>query len=106
MGFGPNRRARASLSGLAQRVCKSLQVLLEKLLPHSPKTVHHLQLRIVKAFYEIFSMVLIMSSMPYDLEARDITGIPLACTKCNDTFETDSDYVVHFDERHAGIGQE
>jgi hypothetical protein len=57
----------------------------------------------MKAFYQIFSMILIMSSssLPYISEDRDNTGIPVACSKCNETFETDSDYVVHYNERHA-----
>jgi uncharacterized C2H2 Zn-finger protein len=50
-------------------------------------------------------MVLIMSSssIPFFSEDRDNTGIPVACSKCNETFETDSDYVVHYNERHADI---
>jgi uncharacterized C2H2 Zn-finger protein len=49
-------------------------------------------------------MVLIMSSfIPYRSEDRDNTGIPAVCSKCNETFETDSDYVVHYNERHADI---
>jgi uncharacterized C2H2 Zn-finger protein len=44
------------------------------------------------------------SSMPYISEDRDSTGIPAVCSKCNETFETDSDYVVHYNERHANIG--
>jgi hypothetical protein len=56
----------------------------------------------MKVFYHIFSMILIMSSsLPYISEDRDNTGIPVACSKCNETFETDSDYVVHYNERHA-----
>ena len=43
------------------------------------------------------------SSMPYISEDRDNTGIPAVCSKCNETFETDSDYVVHYNERHANI---
>jgi uncharacterized C2H2 Zn-finger protein len=49
-------------------------------------------------------MVLIMSSfIPYMSEDRDNTGIRAVCSKCNETFETDSDYVVHYNERHADI---
>ena len=56
----------------------------------------------MKVFYHIFSMILIISSsLPYTSEDRDNTGIPVACSKCNETFETDSDYVVHYNERHA-----
>jgi hypothetical protein len=56
----------------------------------------------MKVFYHILSMILIMSSsLPYISEDRDNTGIPVACSKCNETFETDSDYVVHYNERHA-----
>ena len=56
----------------------------------------------MKVFYPILSMILIMSSsLPYISEDRDNTGIPVACSKCNETFETDSDYVVHYNERHA-----
>ena len=48
----------------------------------------------MKVFYHIFSMVLIMSSsLQYISEDRDNTGIPVAWSKCNETFETDSDYV-------------
>jgi hypothetical protein len=60
----------------------------------------------MKVFYQIFSMGSIMSSMPYISEDRDETGIPVACSKCNETFETDSDYVVHYNERHADIGRD
>jgi hypothetical protein len=57
----------------------------------------------MKVFYQISSMILIMSSssMPNISEDRDNTGVPVACSKCNETFETDSDYVVHYNERHA-----
>jgi hypothetical protein len=56
-------------------------------------------------FYHISSMILIMSSstMPNISEDRDNTGIPVTCSKCNETFETDSDYVVHHNERHAKL---
>ena len=61
----------------------------------------------MKVFYEISSMILIMSSsssVPYtSQEDRDNTGIPVTCSKCNETFESDSDYVVHYNERHADI---
>lgn len=60
----------------------------------------------MKAFYQIFSMILTMSSttsIPYISEDRDDTGIPVTCSKCNETFETDSDYVIHYNERHAEI---
>jgi hypothetical protein len=57
----------------------------------------------MKVFYQISSIVLIMSSslMPNISEDRDNTGVPVTCSKCNETFETDSDYVVHYNERHA-----
>ena len=57
----------------------------------------------MKVFYQISSIVLIMSSssMPNIPEDRDNTGIPVACSKCNETFETDSDYIVHYNDRHA-----
>lgn len=42
--------------------------------------------------------------MQYVSKDRDDTGVPVACSKCNETFETDSDYMVHYNERHAGIG--
>jgi uncharacterized C2H2 Zn-finger protein len=45
------------------------------------------------------------SSMP-KISDRDDTGIPVTCSKCNETFQTDSDYVVHYNELHAGIGPE
>jgi uncharacterized C2H2 Zn-finger protein len=32
---------------------------------------------------------------------RDNTGIPVACSKCNETFQTDSEYMVHYNETHA-----
>jgi hypothetical protein len=53
-------------------------------------------------------MVPIMSSssspsIPYISEDRDNSGIPVACSKCNETFQTDSDYVMHYNERHAEI---
>ena len=58
---------------------------------------------LMKVFYQISSMILIMSSssMPNISEDRDNTGIPVTCSKCNETFETDSDYVVHYNERHT-----
>ena len=51
-------------------------------------------------------MISIMSSFtPQDIPGdRDNTGIPVACSKCNETFETDSEYVVHYNESHAEIG--
>jgi uncharacterized C2H2 Zn-finger protein len=36
-------------------------------------------------------------------EDRDNSDIPVTCSKCNETFETDSDYVIHYNERHAEI---
>jgi hypothetical protein len=61
----------------------------------------------VKVFYQIFSIVSITSSsassMPYIPKDRDNTGIPVTCSKCNETFETDSDYVIHYNERHTEV---
>lgn len=60
----------------------------------------------VKLFYQIFYMISVMSSsssMPYISEDRDNSGIPVTCSKCNEIFETDSDYVVHYNEMHAEI---
>jgi uncharacterized C2H2 Zn-finger protein len=47
-----------------------------------------------------------MSSSPSSLtphisKEHDDTGIPVTCSKCNETFQTDSDYVIHYNERHA-----
>jgi hypothetical protein len=56
----------------------------------------------MKVFYLIFSMISIMSSsIAHISEERDDTGIPVTCSKCNGTFQTDSDYVVHYNETHA-----
>ena len=46
------------------------------------------------------------SSSSYISEDRDKTGIPVTCSKCNETFQKDSDYVAHYNERHANIGPE
>jgi uncharacterized C2H2 Zn-finger protein len=43
------------------------------------------------------------SSIPYISEDRDNSGIPVTCSKCNEIFQTDSDYVIHYNERHAMI---
>ena len=43
------------------------------------------------------------TSIPYISEDHDDTGIPVTCSKCNETFPTDSDYVVHYNETHAKI---
>jgi hypothetical protein len=54
-------------------------------------------------------MTSILSSPPYVThlsENRDDTGTPVACSKCNETFKTESDYVIHYNETHAGIGSE
>jgi uncharacterized C2H2 Zn-finger protein len=40
--------------------------------------------------------------MPRVARDRDDTGIPVACSKCNETFQTDSEYMVHYNEAHAG----
>jgi hypothetical protein len=60
----------------------------------------------MKVFYYIFSLVPIMSSsssIPYISEDRDNSGIPVTCSKCNETFQTDSDYVIRYNQRHAEI---
>lgn len=44
--------------------------------------------------------------MTHFSEDRDDAGIPVTCNKCNETFKTDSEYVVHYDEMHAEIGPE
>jgi hypothetical protein len=36
-------------------------------------------------------------SIPRD---RDASGIPLVCSKCNETFESDTDYLAHFKEHN------
>lgn len=51
----------------------------------------------LKFFYWISSILLAMSST----EDRNNTGIPVACSKCNETFQSDSEYVVHYNEMHA-----
>ena len=43
------------------------------------------------------------SSMPYISKDRDETDIPVTCSKCNETFQSDSDYVIHYNESHAEI---
>jgi hypothetical protein len=61
----------------------------------------------LKAFYQILYMISTMSSpstsIPYISEECNNTGIPVTCSKCNETFPTDSDYVVHYNETHAEI---
>jgi len=44
-----------------------------------------------------------MSEIPQ--KDRDNTGVPVACSKCNETFDTDSDYLEHYNEIHAGISR-
>ncbi len=54
-------------------------------------------------------MISIMSSpstISHISEDRDDTGIPVTCSKCNETFQTDSDYVVHYNEIHAEISSQ
>ncbi len=46
------------------------------------------------------------SSMPYISEEREYTGIRVTCSKCNKTFQTDSEYVIHYNERYDEIGLE
>ena len=64
----------------------------------------------MKVFYQIFSMISIMSSSSSSIshvsEDRDDTGIPVTCSKCNETFQSDSDYIVHYNEMHAEIDPE
>ena len=43
------------------------------------------------------------SSILHISEDRDDTGIPVTCSKCNETFQTDSDYVVHYKEMHTEL---
>jgi hypothetical protein len=63
----------------------------------------------LKAFYQILYIISTMSSsssstsIPHISEERNDTGIPVTCSKCNETFPTDSDYVVHYSEMHAEI---
>ena len=45
-------------------------------------------------------------SVTYISEGRDDTGVPVTCSKCNEIFQTDSDYVVHYNEMHAKIDPE
>ena len=52
------------------------------------------------------SLIMSSSSSTYISEDRDKTGIPVTCSKCNETFQKDSDYVAHYNERHANIGPE
>lgn len=49
----------------------------------------------LKFFYWIFATFPAMS------KDRDDTGIPVACSKCNETFQSDSEYMVHYNEIHA-----
>jgi len=68
---------------------------------------HNLKIPEMKPFYEIFYIFSIMSSpatISHISRDRDDTGIPVTCSKCNETFQTDSDYVVHYNEIHAEIG--
>jgi uncharacterized C2H2 Zn-finger protein len=44
------------------------------------------------------------SMMSHISEERDDTDIPVACSKCNETFQSDSEYVEHYNSMHAGIG--
>jgi uncharacterized C2H2 Zn-finger protein len=43
-----------------------------------------------------------MSSMPHVSKEHDDTGVPVACSKCNEVFSTDTDYVLHYNDNHAG----
>jgi|GEM_PF-5607229 len=47
-----------------------------------------------------------MSSSPSIPAERDVTGIPVACSKCNQIFESEGDYVVHYNELHAATSLE
>jgi uncharacterized C2H2 Zn-finger protein len=46
-------------------------------------------------------MTMSSPSIPHVSEDRDDTGIPVTCGKCNEIFQTDSDYVMHYNEMHA-----
>jgi hypothetical protein len=47
-----------------------------------------------------------MSASPRIPEERDVTGVPVTCSKCNELFESESDYVVHYNAMHAATGPE
>jgi hypothetical protein len=68
----------------------------------------------MKSFYQILYIISVMSSSSsssssttsYISKDRDDTGVPVTCSKCNEIFQSDSDYVVHYNELHADIGPE
>ena len=68
----------------------------------------------MKSFYQILYIISVMSSSSsssssttsYNSKDRDDTGVPVTCSKCNEIFQSDSDYVVHYNELHADIGPE
>lgn len=41
------------------------------------------------------------SAPPQISKERNNTGIPVTCSKCNDLFESDLEYVIHYNEVHA-----
>jgi hypothetical protein len=67
-------------------VCENMSESHESLLSHS------------------FYVLITMSSMPHISEDIQNMSIASVCSKCNERFETHSDYVVHYDEKHACIG--
>jgi uncharacterized C2H2 Zn-finger protein len=44
--------------------------------------------------------------MSHISKEHDDTEIPLAFSKCNETFQTDSEYVAHYNAAHAGISSD
>ncbi|MFL6475066.1 MAG: hypothetical protein ACJ70R_05660 [Nitrososphaera sp.] len=46
------------------------------------------------------------STTSYISKDRDDTGVPVTCSKCNEIFQSDSDYVVHYNEMHTDITPE
>ena len=60
----------------------------------------------IKILLRCFTLLDSMSSSPSTSEERDVTGVPVACSKCNQIFESESDYVVHYNAMHAATGLE
>ncbi|MFL6487463.1 MAG: hypothetical protein ACJ71D_12245 [Nitrososphaera sp.] len=68
----------------------------------------------MKSFYQILYIISVMSSSSsssssttsYISKDRDDTGVPVTCSKCNEIFQSDSDYVVHYNEMHTDITPE
>jgi hypothetical protein len=53
------------------------------------------------------SMVATMSwssIMSYIQRIVTALALPVTCSKCNETFQFDSQYVVHYNERHSEMG--